>query len=640
MPSTSPDINKLKADKNEQDLIKALNYLDDPDIPVKAAQALAGIGTIDALEPLCSLMENSELSIQIRIETAVAIGDICARFLKDLDHVNPDSLSEDELRRHRDGNQMLSRAGSRLKLSMKTGPLELRKAAGNAYLILPLDDDSDIMKAFSNGSTATFQSTQAATDPFAQIQDESDPPSPEPLKKIQNIEVDAEDQNDQISIDKAEEVIEEEVVEEEVAVVEEEAVEEEVAVVEEVVEEEESVEEEVVESEPEVHIEIQKQMKKQDSSEPNLDEFVEIAPNTYWIGTREGSLIEQNIYLRIFSEGNKTINLLIDPGSPDDLPALVRALSSKIGGLKNIDVMFLNHQDPDVAYNAGHLQELNPDCFVLCSEDSWRQVKSYGLNPKKYKAIEQFKDLTVEMSTGHRLRFVPSPYCHFRGAVMLYDEETGILFSGDFLGGLSSGPDLYATEDSWEGISTFHQIYMPCQTAIRNTVNSIRSLDTLPEIIAPQHGSIISGALINDFLGRVDYLEVGIDLFLKEHSKEYYIEAMNDILSEFGKIAGPATKTEVLNAILSDSSFPNVISLGANGIHDIKVDPYFAVGVLLRALQSKTPPEIWKTAEISILKVLTRLKITIPDAILQKASDQMVFILADRFMSGVSEDSV
>ncbi len=522
-----------------------------------------------------------------------------------------------ELTSYREKDRMLSWAGSRLKLSMKTGPAALRIAAGTAYLILPLEDDSDIMKAFSNGSTVTFQSTPSATDAFNQSSDEPEPPSPEPLEIVQSITVDP--------VDHREDIIEiKEEVEEEVVLPEE---------------KEETVEI-VVESEPEVHTEIQTQMKNEDSAEPNLDELVEIAPNTYWIGTREGSLLEQNIYLRVFSDGNKTINLLIDPGSPDDLPALVRALSSKIGGLNNIDVMFLNHQDPDVAYNAGHLQKLNPDCFVLCSEDSWRLVKSYDLNPDKYKAIEQFKDLTAEMSTGHRIRFVPSPYCHSRGAVMLYDEETGILFSGDFLGGLSSGPDLYATEDSWEGISAFHQIYMPCQTAMRNTVNNIRKLDPLPEIIAPQHGSIISGALVNDFLGRIDYLEVGIDLFLKEHSKENYIEAMNDILSEFGKIAGPAIKSEVLNAILSDSSFPNVISIGANGIHDIKVDPYFAVGVLLCELQSKTPPEIWKTAEISVLNVLTGRKITIPDSMLHKASDQMPFILTDRLMSGISEDSV
>ncbi len=678
MSSSSPDITELKSNSNEQELIQALDYQDDPDIPGRAAEALAGMGSIMSLEPLCRLMEDSEQSTEFRIRTAAAIGDICARYLKVLNLVNPDSLSDDELRSHLEKERILSWAGSRLKLSMKTGPVELRKAASSAYLILPLQDNSDIMKAFSNSSTVTFQSTSAATDAFAQLPDESDAPQYEPREKDQTIAiipeessndinekaVDKEEEEEEVVEDKEEEIVvedeeeeeeivvedkEEEIVvedEEEEIVVEDEEEEkivvedkEEEIVVEDKEEEEEEEEEEqkeevvvedkeevpepVVESKNEVQAEAQKKSNIEDSSEPKLDELVEIAPNTYLIGNREGSLLERNIYLRVFSDGEKTVNLLIDPGPPQDLPALTSALSSKIGGLENINVMFLNHQDPDIAYNAGHVQKLNPDCVVLCSEDSWRLVKFYGLNPMKYKAIEQLKDLTLEMDTGHRLRFVPSPYCHFRGAVMLYDEETGVIFTGDFLGGLSFKPDLFASEDSWDGISTFHQIYMPCRAAIRNAVNNIRNLDPQPEIIAPQHGSIISGGLIDDFLSQIENLEVGIDLFLKEHSKENYIEVMNELLLEFGRITGPAIKTEVLNGILSDSSFPSVISLGANGIHDIKVDPYFALGLLLSELRSKTPPEIWKTAEISVLKVLTRRKITIPDCMLLKAGDEM-----------------
>ena len=51
-----------------------------------------------------------------------------------------------------------------------------------------------------------------------------------------------------------------------------------------------------------------------------------------------------------------------------------------------------------------------------------------------------------DVPTGHRLIPVPTPYCHFRGAVMLYDPETRVLFSGDLLGGITApGPhDLWA----------------------------------------------------------------------------------------------------------------------------------------------------------------------------------------------------
>ena len=656
MPSTPPDINKLKADGNEQKLIMALDYSDDPNIPVEAAGALAYIGTIPSLEPLCRFMEDSQQSTQARIIMATAIGDICARLLKLYSRIDTDSLSDDELHKYREEDRLLSWAGSRLELLMKTGPAELRKAAGISYMTLPLEDDSDIMKAFSKGSTVSFHTASPATDAFAQSTDEPEPPSPEPLEKVQSTTVDPENHSDDINeiVEKKEEVVEEEkeeveedkaeeveeeAVEDKAEEVEEEAVEEKAEEVEEEVVEEKETVKIIVESELKAQSEAQTQSKNKDSAEPNLDELVEIAPNTYWIGVREGSLLERNIYLRIFSDGKKTINLLIDPGAPADLTPLIKKLSAKIGGLSNLHLMYLNHQDPDVAYNAEHLQKLNPDCIVICSEDSWRLVKLYGLNPMKYRAIEQFNDLTAELSTGHRLRFVPSPFCHFRGAVMLYDEETGVLFSGDLFGGLSFKPDLFATEDSWDGISTFHQIYMPCLAAIRNASDNIRKLDSLPVMIAPQHGGIISGDLVNNFLARLDKLEVGIDLFLKEHTKASFIEVMNDLLSEFRRIAGPQIVTEVLHGFLADSSFPNVISLGANGIHDIKINPYHAIKILLCELQSKTPSEIWEKAEISVLKILTMRKITIPDCMILEASDDMVFHLADRFIPAVPEDS-
>lgn len=585
MSPSSPNITELKVMMNEQELIQALDYHADPNIPGEAAEALGSIGGIPALEPLCRLMEDADGSIKVRLKAVTAIGNICVRVLKVLDQVDPDSLSNNELRKHQEEDGILSWVGSRLKLSMKAGSKELRKAAGSAYMILPLEDDSVVLKAFSKGSTKTFQSTPTATDASAHIPDESDSPSAETEEEIQSIADDPENHSDDLN-DEAE-------------------------------------------SEPEARTEVQTQTNVIELSELNLDEPVEIAPNTYWVARREGTLLERNIYLRIFSDGENSINMLIDPGPPEDLTPLIKKLSFMIGGLKNIHLMFLNHQDPDVSYNAGHLQKLNPDCVVLCSEDSWRLVKFYGLNPNKYKAIEQFKDFSVKMSTGQRLRFIPSPYCHSRGAVMLYDEETGVLFTGDFLGGLSFKPDLFATEDSWDGISTFHQIYMPSQAALLHAVSNIRDLDPVPKILAPQHGSIITGDLINDFLERIERLEVGLDLFLKERSIKNYIAALNELIAEFGQIVDPEIIPLFLKAFLSDGSFPNAISIGANGIIDIHVDVHHAVDIFLSELRSSTPPELLDLVDISIMKVLTIWKIPIPDAMVSKDTEETNFFMRD-----------
>lgn len=582
MLAKPPDIDKLKADKNERKLIKALGYKAEPAVRAKAANAIGVVGSVAALEPLCSLFENDEELIETRVEAVSAVGKISAWIMKSHQQTNSDLVKPSEARKNAEENSLVFKARTRLRKIMKEGPEELRLAAAQACMNLPLTEDSAVTKAFKTGIGGNSNGN---------IDTGSDP---------ENREADP-------------------VVEKEKVADTEHQVEDPAALPESY-------------QEPEVEQSIQNrpnEVKREISMHnPDLDKPVEIAPNTYWVGRRDDTLLERNIYLRIFKNGDKTINLLIDPGPPEDLTPLVKKLSSLIGGIRNLNIMFLNHQDPDVSYNSGHLQKLNPNCVVLCSEDSWRLVKFYGLDPKKYKAVESFKDMSVVLSTGHKIRFVPTPYCHFRGAVMLYDEETGVLFSGDFLGGLSFKPDLYATEDSWDGVATFHQIYMPSQAALKHAVSNIRELKKAPGIIAPQHGSILTGGLVQEFLGKIENLEVGLDLFLKDHNKKNYISALNELLVEFSQIVDSTIIPKALSAFLADGSFPNAITVDKNGVTDIKVDAQYAIEIFLRELRQQTPADALDLVDISIVRVLTMWKIPLPEFMLLKSNNEDSFFEA------------
>ena len=123
---------------------------------------------------------------------------------------------------------------------------------------------------------------------------------------------------------------------------------------------------------------------------------------------------------------------------------------------------------------------------------------------------------------------------------MLYDETSRILFSGDLFGGLSFEQELFATEEHWDGIRIFHQIYMPSQNAVRMAVDRIRKLKPAPLIIAPQHGSIIKGELLGEFLDRMYDLPVGLDLLQPTIiDKEIYLQAINEILQSISEKTGP-----------------------------------------------------------------------------------------------------
>ena len=100
-----------------------------------------------------------------------------------------------------------------------------------------------------------------------------------------------------------------------------------------------------------------------------------------------------------------------------------------------------------------------------------------------------------------------------------YDPDLRTLFSGDLFGGLNrpGRVQIPAEESDWAGIAQFHQIYMPTREALRYAVRQIRSLVPAVEVIAPQHGFVISGDLVPLFLERLEILLVGLDLLLVEN---------------------------------------------------------------------------------------------------------------------------
>jgi eukaryotic-like serine/threonine-protein kinase len=311
-------------------------------------------------------------------------------------------------------------------------------------------------------------------------------------------------------------------------------------------------------------------------------EVVEIAPDVFWVGRREGVLLERNIYLRVYRGNGLQLNVLIDPGPTKDLSTVAAKVKPIIGPLEKIDLIFLNHQDPDVAGNAPVIQELNPRAHVICSEDTWRLAHFYGLRPRSFSATEHFKGMRTNLATGHTVSFVPSPYCHFRGAVMYYDETSKILFSGDLFGGLSSTLELVAGNAALAGIEFFHQLYMPSRRALRGAVERVRCLDPKPLAIAPQHGGIIGGEQLEPVLDLVAGLEVGADLFDPGKEMGRYVAATNAIVEALVQRVGEAQVAATLRCFSADGTFPNLfIFEGDLSVVEIKIEPRAAIKALL-----------------------------------------------------------
>jgi len=302
----------------------------------------------------------------------------------------------------------------------------------------------------------------------------------------------------------------------------------------------------------------------------------EIGKNFFTIRSSEEDF-HRNIYLKQFiSQDGKSVNMLFDPGTKLDLAALLPLLKEKAGGINNTHLIFLSHQDPDLTANIGMLMSSAPRSFLLTSVDTWRLVKMHGLPEKRVRTAESFDSYVLRLKhSGQRVRFVPARYCHFRGAMMLYDYESRVLFTGDFLGGVNTrkGEGIYANEDSWEGIKLFHQLYMPSSRAVRKTVERILMLNPLPEVIAPQHGDVIRGELVKEFLERLRTLQVGIDLVDDNVPElDLVVLGINSFL-ELMEINFPESYTAFMDKFQKANNFTSPFIFTNGKVSGIKISP-------------------------------------------------------------------
>lgn len=347
---------------------------------------------------------------------------------------------------------------------------------------------------------------------------------------------------------------------------------------------------------------------------------VEILKDLYLIQTPEMPFVS-NSYLLILSNNGNKVNILIDPIPLMYFNDLILTLKDLIGGVENLNIIYVNHQDPDVTSSLPGLMSLSPNSMLISSEDTWRLIRTYGLDKERFQAIEYFPNKKIILRTGHAFQFVPTPFCHFRGAWMVYYPTKRILFSGDILGGIitKSNGDIYANKDSWEGIKIFHQIYIPTREALRLAVDRIGRLDPIPEIILPQHGDLIKGDLITEFLKKLNDLEVGLEHILMQEKKEStYLYAFNEILQKEKERFGEKFVMEKLESINSSPFFPEIVHFESGVALDFRISPISAIGLLYKSFTEDMSQRDKEIIKSDIVSILTKYNLDIPEEIIEE----------------------
>jgi len=353
---------------------------------------------------------------------------------------------------------------------------------------------------------------------------------------------------------------------------------------------------------------------------PELVSPIEIAPDTYWVGKRDPkSIFHANPYLRIFrgqgpNGGPLTqFNLLVDPGSSSDFAVVSSKVTSLLGGMNKLSALFINHQDPDVGSSSQVISaRYAPHAAILCSEATWRLVMHLNLPKDRFIDTDRYPD-GCRLPTGHVIVPVPSPFCHFRGAVMLYDPLTRVLFSGDLFGGLTveGAVGIWADESDWSGMRAFHQTYMPTTRALARVVARIRALTPPVEIIAPQHGRLLRGAILQRCLERIATLPVGLDVMEDDASPDV-LAAWNSVMRRVIETAKMLLGSAALEGLRVSDMLADTIRVDDQNVTVTSLGRW-TVGTAVGVLTAGQPPEVANPIKLEAIAAAEQLDLPCPD---------------------------
>ena len=353
-----------------------------------------------------------------------------------------------------------------------------------------------------------------------------------------------------------------------------------------------------------------------DSSQAAAAKSLPIAERCWMISSRDPeSLLQCNTYLRIFPGHRHGTCVCIDPGSRLDAPAIEANIHDLTGG-SGLDFLTVNHQDPDVAGNLPSFCQSNPAATVMLSEDTWRLVRHLGIVAGGLRFPAALGSRSEVLRSGIAWQSVPTPFCHFRGAMAWYDPESQILFSGDLFGGLNQLGRVHvmAEEVDWPGVAQFHQIYMPSRDIVRYAIRQIRALTPAIKMIAPQHGYVIAGDLVPLFLDQMEQLCVGYDLLAMELDQVYdreYRELVALVIDEAVAALGDTQVTALLAKTGVDDELELLLAR-RKGHWEVRLAPYTASARVFQRLTRGKGPLLTRALRNRVLRYCCERNVPVP----------------------------
>ncbi len=216
--------------------------------------------------------------------------------------------------------------------------------------------------------------------------------------------------------------------------------------------------------------------------------------------------VEVNSYLIV----NSGRGLLVDPGGYKIFAKVLSNISKYIDP-KDVDYIYMCHQDPDVAGSIPLWRKISK-AKVLVHWLWVRFLPHFGFEDVESVA-HPIQDEGERISLGDAtLEFIPAHFLHSPGHFSVYDRRSRFLFTGDIGFAPLERPILVydSLEPYLSGMKQIHERLMASSKAVKVWLSKVRTLDI--EAILPQHGAIIPKRFVDRFFSFMDSLKCGVDL--------------------------------------------------------------------------------------------------------------------------------
>lgn len=227
---------------------------------------------------------------------------------------------------------------------------------------------------------------------------------------------------------------------------------------------------------------------------------MKIVDNVYWVGSLDPDLKRFDIvlatsrgstYNSYLVKGEKSM-ALIDGTKHGFEKEYLKKLEKQIGSWDKLDVLVVNHTEPDHSYAFVEILKKAPNATVYASKPAIRFLSA--IVNQSFKSVEVDEDMRLDLG-GKTLRFFKTPFLHWPDTIFTYLEEDGLLFSCDAFGAHYCNPGMFDDSCEWDiefqAHYYFDMIVRPFKEKVLQAIDKVVAAGIELKMICPSHGPIL-----------------------------------------------------------------------------------------------------------------------------------------------------